>query len=194
MLCKNGLCKQKTRSPETTSRIRPQHFVLAVCEHMERGVVAIVCEVDGAALEELASFARAFHVPLLTLNLAGIVAAGHTEWNASTSTSASSSSSMSASTSSTSESPSSYLLALRPPLANTLADLVRYFEWDALTYVYDSDAGVRCHIPRVYGQLSDVDDNNSRILSRVFINQIRHSLSLALCSMLFVYVTLDVEY
>ena len=104
---------------------------------MERGVVAIVCEMEGAAIEELMSFARAFHVPMLTLGLAGVVVAGHARWDASLF----SSSSPSSASPSPAASASSYVLALRPPLASPLADLVRHFEWDALTYIYDSDAG-----------------------------------------------------
>lgn len=72
----------------TTNDCRPRMRV--VCEHMsERDVVAIACEMEGTAIEELVSFARPIHVPLLTLGLAGVVVAGHARWDASISSSSS---------------------------------------------------------------------------------------------------------
>ncbi|CAG5133809.1 unnamed protein product, partial [Candidula unifasciata] len=83
------------------------------CQHLSRGDLAIFGVSNASSLATIQSYTDTFQVPFVTISMAQ-----------------------------NSSSNSSYQIYMRPMYINALVDVMFYYDWENVTFVYDSDEGL----------------------------------------------------
>ena len=97
--------------------ITPISFLFPVCAIMAKGVFALIGFANTSSLPTIQSYANTFHMPFVTPS----ALTNHTEID---------------------QHPKrSYILHMRPLYDLAIVDIIRYYKWDKVYYMYDSNLG-----------------------------------------------------
>lgn len=95
-------------------RFNRKQCILLVCSQMDEGVFAFIGEKDIRSVEMIRSYSWRFHMPYVSASLSPITAQFQRI---------------------------PYEIFMKPAITEAMIDVILFYQWDSIQYIYDSDEG-----------------------------------------------------